>query len=103
MTGAVLGDIIGSPYEFDMGDKTKNFPLFSKRSEFTDDSVMTVAVAESLLDSEGAPDEEIRKSLLNQFAGGGRNIPMRDTACGSTAGFIRRIRCHTGASATARQ
>ena len=53
MTGAVLGDIIGSPYEFDMGDKTKDFPLFSKHSEFTDDSVMTIAVAEALLDTHG--------------------------------------------------
>ena len=30
MFGAILGDMIGSPYEFDMGDKTKFFPLFSK-------------------------------------------------------------------------
>ena len=28
MFGSILGDIIGSPYEFDMGDKTKDFPLF---------------------------------------------------------------------------
>ena len=41
MYGAILGDMIGSPYEFDMGDKTKEFPLFSKRSCFTDDSVTT--------------------------------------------------------------
>ena len=51
MYGAILGDIIGSPYEFDMGDKTKDFPLFSARAQFTDDTVMTVAVAEALLDS----------------------------------------------------
>ena len=40
MYGAILGDIIGSPYEFDMGGKTKEFPLFSPKSQFTDDSVM---------------------------------------------------------------
>ena len=28
MYGAILGDMIGAPYEFDMGDKTKEFPLF---------------------------------------------------------------------------
>lgn len=39
-----MGDIIGGPYEFDMGDKSKVFPLFVKRSEFTEDSVMTSAV-----------------------------------------------------------
>ena len=43
MYGAILGDIIGSPYEFDMGYKTKDFPLFSEESYFTDDTVMTVA------------------------------------------------------------
>ena len=46
MYGAILGDMIGAPYEFDRGNKTKEFPLFVKRSHFTDDSVMTVAVAE---------------------------------------------------------
>ena len=45
MYGAILGDIIGSPYEFDRGGKTKEFPLFSNRSCYTDDTVMTVAVA----------------------------------------------------------
>ncbi len=47
MLGAILGDIIGSPYEFDRGEKTKDFPLFTEESHFTDDSVMTVAVAEA--------------------------------------------------------
>jgi ADP-ribosylglycohydrolase len=37
MYGAILGDIIGSPYEFDRGDKTKDFPLFCEKSKFTDD------------------------------------------------------------------
>jgi ADP-ribosylglycohydrolase len=46
MYGAILGDIIGSPYEFDQGNKRKDFPLFSEGSMFTDDTVMTIAVAE---------------------------------------------------------
>lgn len=50
MYGAILGDIIGSPYEFDQGDKTKDFPLFSEKSMFTDDTVMTIAVAEATMD-----------------------------------------------------
>ena len=49
MYGAILGDIIGSPFEFDRGDKTKEFDLFSKDCDFTDDSVMTIAVGEALL------------------------------------------------------
>ena len=49
MYGAILGDMIGSPYEFDMGNKSKAFPLFSEHSAFTDDTVMTLAVAGALL------------------------------------------------------
>ena len=48
MYGAILGDIIGSPYEFDQGNKTKAFPLFSESSEFTDDTVLTLAVQKRL-------------------------------------------------------
>lgn len=50
MYGAILGDIIGSPFEFDRGDKTKEFDLFSKGCGFTDDSVMTIAIGEALLE-----------------------------------------------------
>ena len=32
MYGAILGDIIGSPYEFDMGNKSKSFSIFSHNS-----------------------------------------------------------------------
>ena len=49
MYGAILGDIIGSPYEFDQGNKTKDFPLFSEKSTFTDDTVMTIAVADATM------------------------------------------------------
>ena len=48
MLGAIAGDVIGSVLEVD-GLKTKDFPLFTKRSRFTDDTVLTVAVAEKLL------------------------------------------------------
>ncbi len=48
MLGAIAGDIIGSPYELD-NIKTRDFPLFSDASRFTDDTVLTLAVAEALL------------------------------------------------------
>ena len=64
MIGAILGDMIGAPYEFDRGDKTKEFPLFSRESQFTDDTAMTVAVAEALMDSLGKGDEEIKETLI---------------------------------------
>lgn len=56
MYGAILGDIIGSPYEFDANNiKTKEFPLFRFDSQFTDDSVMTIAVADALLRIKALP------------------------------------------------
>lgn len=50
MYGAIIGDIVGSVYEFN-NIKTKKFPLFSERSIYTDDSIMTIAVAKSLMES----------------------------------------------------
>lgn len=52
MIGATLGDIIGSPYEFDRGNKSKEFPLFSRESTYTDDTVMTLAVSLTFLDAQ---------------------------------------------------
>ena len=46
--GAIGGDIIGSPYEWH-NVKTKDFPLFSRWSKYTDDSVLTIATADALL------------------------------------------------------
>jgi ADP-ribosylglycohydrolase len=48
MLGAIIGDIIGSSYEFE-GEKSTTFPLFTPASRFTDDTVLTVAVADSIL------------------------------------------------------
>lgn len=48
MLGAIIGDIIGSVYEWN-NIKTKDFPLFCDNCFFTDDTVMTVAVADALL------------------------------------------------------
>lgn len=48
MIGAIAGDIIGSVYEWD-NIKTTDFPLFSPRCKFTDDTVLTVALADSIL------------------------------------------------------
>jgi ADP-ribosylglycohydrolase len=48
MLGAIIGDIIGSVYEQNPV-KTKDFPLFNPRSRFTDDTVLTVAVADAIM------------------------------------------------------
>ena len=75
MIGALLGDMIGAPYEFDRGAKTKDFPLFSRKSQFTDDSVMTVAVAEALISSYGKSDDEIRTALVDSMQKWGKRYP----------------------------
>lgn len=51
MIGAIAGDIIGSIYERH-GIKTKGFPLFGRGCRFTDDSVLSVALADSILNKE---------------------------------------------------
>ena len=76
MFGAILGDMIGSPYEFDMGNKSKEFPLFSKRSTYTDDTVMTIAVADVFLNDSLLMNEDvIRQSLIESMHKYGELFP----------------------------
>ena len=91
MYGAILGDIIGSPYEFDMGSKTKDFPLFCSQSEFTDDTVMTIAVAEVFLD-EDLPmnDGTIRQQLIESMQCWGMCYPH----AGYGARFVHWLQDH---------
>ena len=78
MYGAILGDIVGSPYEFDCNNcKAKDFPLFSRRSQFTDDTVMTLAVAKALLDTHGQEDAAIKAALVREMQRLGRLYPDR--------------------------
>ena len=78
MYGAILGDIVGSPYEFDCNNyKAKDFPLFSRRSDFTDDTVMTLAVAKALLSSRGQDDTAIKAALVREMQQLGRAYPDR--------------------------
>lgn len=73
---AILGDMIGAPYEFDQSPKTKTFPLFGRDSVFTDDSVMTIAVAQALLEVRpGEPREETKKRVAASMQTWGRRYP----------------------------
>ena len=75
MLGAILGDIIGSPYEFSQNAiKTTEFPLFSERSRFTDDTVMTCAMAEALLNA-GTDEEKAEKEIVAAMRKYGRMYP----------------------------
>ncbi|HSA95672.1 MAG TPA: ADP-ribosylglycohydrolase family protein [Acidobacteriota bacterium] len=78
MLGAIAGDIIGSVHEYGR-TKTKNFPLFVPGSAFTDDSVMTLAIARAIL-----TDGDYRKAALEL----GRRYPDAGYG-GFFAGWLR--------------
>lgn len=63
MLGAIIGDTVGSIYEFN-NIKTTDFPLFVKESSFTDDSIMTFAVLDWLLRDESHSSKELENSLV---------------------------------------
>lgn len=75
MYGAIAGDMIGSAYEFQRAPQKDEFPLFSSVSRYTDDSVMTIAVAEALMDTIGADDETVKAALVNSMKRWGRKYP----------------------------
>ena len=69
MLGAIIGDIVGSVYEWN-NIKKKDFPLFGSKCFFTDDTVMTIAVAEAILTDGGSED-----SFINSMKKWGRRYP----------------------------
>ncbi len=75
MIGAIAGDIIGSIYEHHP-IKTKNFPLFDDQCRFTDDTVLTAAIADAILSN---------RSYLASV----RKIGLRHPHAGYGASFIR--------------
>lgn len=66
MKGAIIGDVVGSIYEFD-NLKSKDFELFNPECEFTDDSVLTIAVAEALLNFNPDDEENFKENLIDIF------------------------------------
>ena len=71
MLGAIIGDIVGSRFEFN-NIKTKDFELFTNDSCFTDDTVMTIAVADWLLNVNYKKNNEIAAAYLKKW---GRKYP----------------------------
>ena len=74
MLGAIFGDIVGSVYER-KNTKREDFPLLSKWSHPTDDSMMTLAVARALMNTWGRSDDEIRAELVRSMQDLGRRYP----------------------------
>ena len=72
MLGAIAGDIIGSPYEWN-NYKHVDFPLFSEASRFTDDSVMTFAMARALMNSH--TEEEFTRNAVESMQDFGHKYP----------------------------
>ena len=68
MIGAIAGDIVGSVYEWHR-IKTKDFPLFSPRCTFTDDSVLTIALADAILT--GADYGQKMKAYYHRYPAAG--------------------------------
>ncbi len=64
MLGAIIGDIVGSPYEFG-GIKDKHFPLFLGDSRPTDDSVMTIAVGIACVRADLEDEESFKETLID--------------------------------------
>jgi len=79
MIGAIIGDIVGSRYEHH-NHKSKQFDLFARNCFVTDDTVMTLAVAETLL--EGG-------SIYNHIVGNMQSIGRRYPNAGYGGSFIR--------------
>ncbi len=85
MIGAILGDIVGSRFEF-CNHKSKEFKLFDRNCVFTDDSVMTLAVAKALVPYETVTDyEAFKKDLVKVMHEVGRKYPD----CGYGGRFYR--------------
>lgn len=89
MYGAFIGDIVGSKYEFN-NIKTKRFPLFSKGCDYTDDTIMTVAVAKAILLSRCEQYENSGKGkgfqefLVKEMQNFGRRYPHPTGAYGGS-------------------
>ena len=80
MYGAIIGDVVGSPYEFSRNKRKDFSPLFHPRAGITDDTIMTVAVADSLL-NEIHPAESMRSW--------GRKVLPTESLGGYGKGFIK--------------
>ena len=77
MIGSIIGDIVGSIYEFS-NIKTKEFPLFSKYCEFTDDSILTVAIGCYMVVMQQSTTAGMQQYMIVRWG----NMEV-DSACGS--------------------
>ncbi|MBE6819968.1 MAG: ADP-ribosylglycohydrolase [Ruminococcaceae bacterium] len=84
MTGAIIGDVVGSRFEFD-NYKSKDFEMFHTECDFTDDSVMTLAIAKALTQHESITDYEAFKIELVEIM---HEVGRRYPQCGYGGRFL---------------
>lgn len=73
MLGAIIGDIVGSRFEFNNYRK-KDFEFFSKECFFTDDSIMSLAIAKALMESK-KDYSDLKEKAIYYMQTIGRNYP----------------------------
>ena len=84
MIGAIIGDVVGSRFEFD-NCKSKDFEMFNAECDFTDDSVMTLAIAKALMMHDKIKDYDLfKKELVEVMHEVGRRYPQ----CGYGGRFL---------------
>lgn len=78
--GAIIGDVVGSIYEFE-NIKTTDFPFFSRKSDYTDDTIMTIAVADWLANTDRSQmaleDKLVNWAMYNPCPMGGYGESFR--------------------------
>ena len=77
MFGAVVGDVVGSRFEWH-NIKTKDFELITPKSKFTDDTVMTIAVADALAKSKPNNYSDLSDCAIERMQYWGRKYHMAD-------------------------
>lgn len=84
MTGAIIGDVVGSRFEFD-NYKSKDFEMFHTECDFTDDSVMTLAIAKALTNHKTITDYDAFKTELVEVM---HEVGRRYPQCGYGGRFL---------------
>ena len=74
MLGAIIGDVIGSVYEFS-SEKTKDFMLFAPGCRPTDDSIMTIAVGLACLDTDCSDEDGFKNAVIDRMHELGAEYP----------------------------
>lgn len=92
MLGAIIGDIVGSRFEFN-NIRRKDFDFFTDQCVLTDDSIMTLAVAKAIFMSQ--PNyRNLSKMQWNVCRRLGDVIQVMVMGIGSIDGFFQRIQSH---------